>query len=253
MRYYLLFLLFFPFALWGQDTSQTKAKDTLKVKYLLSSDLSVTAGNLKSFTTVNKGQLDLEKRVWGLNTTALFRYGTLEDEINSREFNVSAAASLFPKNRVYGFINGGYEFSFLRGFDNRAFGGAGISFRVFRQENNKLETFFNALYEFTEFNAPIVVDGDTSNTLSTARGVLGWTGTHKVFSKKLIITHAGKFQQSLQNLDNYRFEGNVNLTLPIFSVLSVKTGVQYTYENIVLDDRQNSDFIWTFGVVLTNI
>ncbi len=253
MRYSLLLFLWAPLVLFGQDSTQTKTKDTLKVKYLVSSDLSVTAGNLNSFTTVNKGQLDLEKRVWGLNTTALFRYGTLEDEINSREFNVTAAASLFPKNRVYGFINGGYEFSFLRGFNNRAFGGAGISFRVFRQENNKLETFFNALYEFTEFNAPIAVDGDTSNTLSTARGVLGWTGTHKVFAQKLIITHAGKFQQSLQNLDNYRFEGNVNLTLPIFSVLSVKTGVQYTYENIVLDGRQNSDFIWTFGIVLTNI
>lgn len=253
MRYSLLSLLLVPFTLFGQDSTQTKAKDTLKVKYLVSSDVSVTAGNLNSFTTVNKGQLDLEKRVWGINSTALFRYGTLDDKINSREFNVTTAASLFPKNRVYGFINGGYEFSFLRGFNNRAFGGAGISFRVFRKTNNKLETFFNTLYEFTEFNEPIVVDGDSSMTLSTARGVLGWTGTHKVFSQKLIITHAGKFQQSLQNLDNYRFEGNVNLTLPIFSVLSVKTGVQYTYENIVLDGRQNSDFIWTFGIVLTNI
>jgi hypothetical protein len=235
------------------DPDSTRTRDTLIVKYRLASDLNITAGNLNSINSINNGQLDLEQRILGIRAMAGYRYGILEGDKNAEEFTSAIALNLFPKNRVYGFVNGGVESSFLRAFDFRGFAGAGASFRVLRSEDQKFEPFVNFLYEYTDFNAPILVQGDSTEILQVFRAVLGWTGTHKLFKQKLIITHNSRFQQSLQDLDNFRFEGGINFLMPVFKILSFRTGLSYTYENVVITGRQKTDFIWTFGVLLSNI
>jgi hypothetical protein len=227
--------------------------DPLIIKYRLSSDISITAGNLNSINTVNTGQVDIEKRVFGFKGVAGFRYGILEGEKNAEEFNSAMSTSLFPKRAVYGFVNGGVEKSFLRRFDFRGFGGAGISFRALNSDNQKFEPYLNMLYEYTDFNQKILVGGDSSEILQVFRAVIGWTGTHKFGKDKFVVTHSGRFQQSLQDLNNFRFEGGVNFLMPVFKILSIRTGMNYTYENIVITGRMKSDFLWTFGILLTNI
>lgn len=234
------------------DTSKAK-KDPLRVRYLLSSDFSFTLGNLVSFTTVNKGQLELEKRVIGFKFLAGYRYGTLDSVVNSNELNLSTYLSLFPQNRVYGFINGGFETSFLRSIKFRAYGGLGAGFRVIKTETHEFEPYVNFLYEFNRYDTPLPDDTIAPYDLQTFRGVVGWTGLHKVFKKKLIITHNFKYTQSLTIANNFRLEGNFNMALPIFKVFSIKTGVSVTYENVVPTGRKQTDFIWTIGAVLTNI
>jgi len=237
----------------GNDPDSTKTRDSLVIKYRLASDLNITAGNLNSINSINNGQIDLEQRVVGIRAMAGYRYGILEGDKNAEEFTSALAFNLFPKNRVYGFVNGGVESSFLRAFDFRGFTGAGASFRVLRSENQKFEPFVNLLYEYTDFNSPILVQGDSTEIVQMVRAVLGWTGTHKLFKQKLIITHNSRFQQSLQDPDNFRFEGGVHFLMPVFKILSFRTGMNYTYENVVITGRQKTDFIWTFGVLLTNI
>ncbi len=230
-------------------------KDPLVVRYLISSDISLTAGNLFSFTTVNKGQLELEKRVIGAKFVVNYRYGFLDSTKNviNNELLTSALISLFPKKRVYGFINGGYEFSLLRGIKNRAFGGLGANFRVVDMENQKFEPYVNVLYEYNKYLTPIVFGDDTTDVVQTARGVVGWTGLHKVAKGRLIITHDARYSQSLQVANNFSVAGNVALTVPIFKILSAKTAFGATYENVVPTGRKKADFIWTFGIVLSNI
>ncbi len=244
------FLLSFPTAVFANDDA---SKDTLRIKYNLSSDWNISSGNLNSFVTQNRGTLDLEKRVFGVKTMVMYRYGTLNGVENANEFNSLVTLSLFPRNKFYGFVNGGVESSFLRGFNLRSFGGAGVTWRALNSDKHKLEPFTNLMYEFTRFKTPIIVNEDTTNNLNTLRAVVGWTGTHKMISGKFIITHGARFQQSTIDINNFRVESNVSIAIPIIKILSVKTGATYTYENVVLPGRQNSDFVWTFGIALSNI
>lgn len=246
-------ILFMAGNLFAQVDTIVKPKDSLTVKYLLSSDFTFTTGNVESFNTVNKGQLELERRVIGWKLLAGYRYGLVDSTVNANELTVATFINFFPQNRVYGFINGGFEFSFLRGVQYRGYGGAGAGFRVVKDDVNEFEPYINILYEYTKFQDPIVINGDTTDIRQTARGVIGWTGLHKVFKKRLVITHNAKYQQSLQTLNDFRFDASVTLALPVFKILSVKTGAGFTYENIVIEGRKRGDFVFTFGILLTNI
>jgi len=244
--------LFFGTELCANITDSTAAKDTLRIKYLLSGDFSVSAGNLSSINTVNQGKLNLEKRVFALKNAVQYRYGIIDTITNANEFSATTSLSLFPQKRVSGFVNGGFESSLLRAFQARALSGAGVSFRAFNNEKNKLEPFVNLSYEYTLFNDSIVVENIKRLDLQTIGMVAGWTGNHKFFKNNVAVVHAAKFQQSLINTANYRFDSNLSITVPIFSVFSFRTGAQITYENIVISTRRNLDFLWTFGVSLSN-
>lgn len=249
-----LALLFLPmFQLQAGGPGEDVRKDTTLIKYLLSSDLTITSGNLNSIVTINRGSFEMEKKVYGIKTTAMYRYGFLDGTLNSNEFNSLISISLYPRKKLYAFLNGGLESSYLRGFNYRAFGGVGMTWRAINTEKQKLEPFLNLNYEQTQFRSPVLFNNDSTDLVQTLRGVLGWTGTHKVFADKLLITHGAKFQQSLQDPSNFRFDFNSSFSVPIFKFFSIKTGITYTYENIVLPERVNSDFVWTFGVILTNM
>lgn len=254
MKKSLLFLvLLLPPILHAQtDTAQPK-KDPLIIKYLVSSDFTFTLGNLNSFTTINKGQLDLERRVIGSKMMAQYRYGVIDSTVNSNELTTSLMISLFPQNKVYGFVNGGFETSFLRGISYRGYGGLGAGFRVIKTESHQFEPYINFIYEYNKYREPIEVTPDTSFVLQTFRGVIGWTGIHKVIKNKMAIAHNFKYQQSLTKAENFRFEGNIAITYPIIKILAVKAGFTGTYENVVPDARKNADFIWTIGIALSNL
>jgi hypothetical protein len=254
MKSYLsVFVICFPIFIYSQNNASEQKVDSLRIKYQVSSDFTFTLGNLRSFTTINKGQLDIEKRVIGSKISAEYRYGIIDTTVNSNELIASLQLSFFPKHRVYGFINGGLESSFLRGIAYRGYGGLGVGVRVIKTEQHTFEPFLNVLYEYNRYRDPIQVAPDTNYVLQTVRAVVGWTGLHKVINNKMVITHNFKYQQSLQNAQNFRFEGSVSFRYPIIKILSVKAGFTGTFENVVPTGRRQEDFIWTIGLVLTNL
>ena len=252
-RVFLLILFFVSgLRLFANPTDTSAAKDSLRIKYLVSSDFSISGGNLSSINTVNQGKFNLEKRVFALKNVVQYRYGIIDTITNANEFTANSSLSLFPLKRVSGFVNGGFESSLLRAFQARAISGAGVSFRVLNQEKNKWEPFVNLSYEYTLFNDSIVVNNIKQLDLQTVGMVVGWTGNHKFFKNDVAVVHAAKFQQSLINTSNFRFDSNLSITVPLFSVFSFKTGAQVSYENIVISTRRNLDFLWTFGISLSN-
>ncbi len=254
MKKSLLFLiLLLPLIIYAQTDTVLPKKDPLVIKYLVSSDFTFTLGNLNSFTTINKGQLDLERRVIGSKIMAQYRYGIIDSTVNSNELTTSLMISLFPQNRVYGFVNGGFETSFLRGIAYRGYGGLGAGFRVIKTESHQFEPYINFIYEYNKYRDPIQITPDTSFVLQTFRGVIGWTGLHKVIKNKMAIAHNFKYQQSLTKAENFRFEGNIVVSYPIIKILAVKAGFTGTYENVVPDGRKKADFIWTIGIALSNL
>lgn len=233
--------------------SQAAKKDsTLTFKYLLSSDWTFTFGNVNSFISVNQAQFAVEQRVIGAKLLARYRYGELETVTNYNEFYTNADLLFFPKNRVYGFLNGGAEFSFLRGINLRAWGGAGAGFKILNTDDHKFEPTVSFSYEYNNYSSPVVYRGDTTNIIHTAIANIGWTGSHKFFKGKLLLVHNFKWIQDMLFAENFKFDGGFTLAVPIIKNLSVKTAIQGSYQNLVPAPRRNADLIWTVGLAWGN-
>lgn len=239
-----------PKAFSQADTS--KPADPLVIKYMLSSDWNFTWGNLNSFLTVNQGQLSMEKRVIGFKLTALYRYGEIETVATNNEFLTNLDIQLFPKNRVYGFLNGGAEFSLLRGVTFRAWAGAGAGFKVLDKEDHKFVPTVAFNYEYTKLNAPIVYRGDSTDAINTANAIVGWTGNHNFFKGKLVLIHNFKWTQDMLSGENFRFNGGFTLSVPIVKNLSAKTGIIGSYQNVVPSPKLSADLVWTIGLAYSN-
>lgn len=232
----------------------TKPKDTtLTIKYLISSDWTFTFGNLNSFITVNQGQLNIEQRVIGTKLLARYRYGVLDSVVNNNEFYTNLDVLLFPKNRVYGFANGGFEFSFLRGINARAWGGLGAGFKVLNNDMHKFEPTVAFNFEHNSFANPVLYRGDSTFTVNTAIANIGWTGSHKFFKDKLRIVHNFLWTQDMLYATNYKFTGGLTISVPVIKNLTVKTSVLGSYNNVVPADKKPGDLIWTIGVAWGNI
>jgi len=236
--------------------SQTdiKPKDTtLVIKYLISSDWTFTWGNLNSFITVNQGQLNIEQRIIGSKTLVRYRYGELAGITNYNEFYGNQEISFFPKNRVYAFVNGGAEFSLLRGVNLRAWGGAGAGFKVVNNDDHKFEPIVSFNYEYNNYSTPILYRGDSTMIVHTGIANVGWTGSHKFFRGRLVLAHNFLYTQDLLYADNFKFNGGFNLSVPIIRNLMVKTSLLGSFQNVVPADKKQGDLIWTIGVAWGNL
>lgn len=251
----LIFLLGFIFLGSASAFSQaTKAKDsTLTFKYLISSDWTFTFGNLNSFITVNQAQFAVEQRVIGAKLTARYRYGAIEGVQNYNEFYSNAELMFFPKNRVYGFMNGGAEFSFLRGVNLRAWGGLGAGFKVLNNEDHIFEPVVSINYEYNNYTTPILYRGDSTTIVHTGIANVGWTGSHKFFKGKLMLVHNFKYTQDLLFATNFKFDGGFTLTVPVIKHFMVKTAIVGSYQNVVPATKKQSDLIWTIGLAWGNM
>lgn len=246
----------------AQTTTTEKPADPLVIKYQLSSDFTGTFGNTESFLTVNQGILSLYKSFLETKFTARYRYGVLRDnsigsidtfKVNNNEFYFDVMMKLFPKNRVYGFVTGGFEFSFLRGVNYRAWGGAGAGFKVLTSDDHKFEPTIGVNYELTGYQTPIVYRNDTVNTVSTMVANAGWTGTHKFFKGKLVLTHDYKFILDVFATDNWRFDGGFGIAVPVVKNLNIKAALRGSYMNIVPTPKRNADMAITLGVSWGNL
>src|SRR5688572_26805472 len=155
--------------------ANTRKKDsTLVIKYLIGSDWNFTFGNVNSYISVNQAQFDLQQQVIGTKLQVRYRYGELESITNYNEFYSNAELILFPKNRVYAFLNGGAEFSFLRSVDLRAWGGLGAGFKVWNTVEHNFEPTVSVNYEYNKYSAPILYRGDSVDIVHTVVANLGW-------------------------------------------------------------------------------
>ena len=248
----LIFLFLGSICTYSQIINSKPKDTTVTVKYLLSSDWTFTFGNYNSFITVNQGQLAVEQRIIGAKILSKYRYGAVEGVTNYNEFYVNADLLFFPKNTVYGFANGGLEFSFLRGVNLRAWGSLGVGFKVLNQNDHKFEPTITLNYEHSDFESPVLYRGDSTTLIETIITSIGWTGSHKFFKDKLLIVHNYKWSQDLLFATNYKFDGGVTLAVPIIKKLMVKTSLIGSYQNIVPINKKQGDLIWTIGFAWGN-
>jgi hypothetical protein len=238
----------------GLFAQVTKPKDsTITFKYLISSDFTFTFGNVNSFINVNQGQLDFEQKIIGTRVLVRYRYGELEKKVNYNEFYSNADLMFFPKHRVYGFLNGGAEFSLLRGVDLRAWGGLGAGFKVLNDVEHNFEPTVGISYEYNRYSIPVVYRGDSTNIINTVVTNIGWTGSDKFFNGKLVLVHNFKWVQDMIFAANYKFSGGFTLGVPVIKNLMFKTSILGSYQNVVPEGKKQGDLIWTIGLSWGNI
>lgn len=235
-------------------SQNTKSKDTtLTFKYLISSDWTFTFGNLNSFITVNQAQFNVEQRIIGATVLARYRYGAIEGVQNYNEFYSNAELKFFPKNRVYAFMNGGAEFSFLRAVNLRAWGGLGAGFKVLDIEDHKFEPTISFNYEYNNYYTPVLYRGDSIDVVHTAIANIGWTGSHKILKGKMSLVHNFLYNQDLLFASNFKFNGGFTLGYQVYKSLMVKTSIAGSYQNVVPADKKQGDLIWTIGLAWGNL
>jgi hypothetical protein len=68
----------------------------------------------------------------------------------------------------------------------------------------------------------------------------------------MILTHESYFQPSLEESDNYRWQADFGLELPIWSFLNFKINYLHTFESIVIENQKREDQFLTFGFTIKN-
>ena len=66
----------------------------------------------------------------------------------------------------------------------------------------------------------------------------------------MILNHESYFQPSLEEGNNFRWQADVGLELPIWKFLSFKINYRHTFESIVIENQNQEDRFLTFGLTL---
>lgn len=246
MKKLLFFLLAFPLLLY----SQINESDTLRVKAQLALSGVWQEGNVE--TQIFRAKQGLTYRPlngWVVKSQNSYVYqafgGTKADEdILSLNF-----LYLNPERRLYPQVLGFVSTNFRRAIDLRYLLGMGITYQLMEKKNQWLKFSISSEFEKTKFNQSDFNQSqyNGSSSISTWRGTLWINGRYALLDKKLVLTHESFLQPSLQSSDNYRWQADLGLEIPLVKYLNFKINCLHAFESIVIEGQQREDQFLTFG------
>ena len=246
MKKLLFFLLAFPLLLY----SQINESDTLRVKAQLALSGVWQEGNVE--TQIFRAKQGLTYRPfngWVVKSQNSYVYqafgGTKADEdILSLNF-----LYLNPERRLYPQVLGFVSTNFRRAIDLRYLLGMGITYQLMEKKNQWLKFSISSEFEKTKFNQSDFNQSqyNGSSSISTWRGTLWINGRYALLDKKLVLTHESFLQPSLQSSDNYRWQADLGLEIPLVKYLNFKINYLHAFESIVIEGQQREDQFLTFG------
>lgn len=249
MKKALLYFLFVSIVM----NAQINESDTLNLK----ADLSLTgfwqSGNVETLIFRAKSSVSFKpwkKAVFKTQNSYVYQeFGkTKADEdilsLNFLYFN--------PKKKLYPLLLGFISTNFRREIKLRYLFGGGVSYNLIRKKENWLKLSLTSEYERTNFNNFNFnySEYDGSKSINTFRTTIWTKGRYTLFKKKLIFTHENYFQPSLEKNNNYRWQADFGLELPVWSFLNFKVNYLHTYESIVIENQKQEDKFLTFGITL---
>lgn len=248
MKKLLFFLFFLPMVLVAQiDESK---RDTLTLKAKLSLTGIWQRGNV--ITSIFRARSDVSYKPWRKwvfktqNTYVYQAFGRIKADEDALSLNF---LYFNPEQRVYPFILGIASTSFRREIDLRYLLGAGFTVNLLKEGENWLKFSLSSEYEQTDFdradfNRPIY---NNDSSIHTFRGTLWVNGRHHLFDSKLVLTHESYLQPSLERSDNYRWQTDISVALPLWKFLDFKVNYLHAFESIVVTSQQQQDQFLTFG------
>lgn len=159
---------------------------------------------------------------------------------------------LNPEKKIYPQLLGFLSTNFRREIDLRYLFGAGVTFQLLKKKKDWLKLSITTEYENTNFKKTIfnktAYNGDA--TINTIRGTIWMNGKYHLFKDKLIFSHESYFQPSLEQGNNYRWQLDLNLELPVWKFLNFKINYLRSFESVVIKGQKEEDRFLTFGLTL---
>ena len=142
--------------------------------------------------------------------------------------------------------------NFRREIDLRSLFGAGVTFQVLSKKKNWLKLSLSSEYEQTDFTETNFnfSEYDGSESINTFRATAWINGKYYLFKNKIILNHESYFQPSLERGNNFRWQADVGIELPLLKFLNFKINYRHTFEGIVIEDQKQEDRFLTFGFTL---
>lgn len=242
-------LIISPFFL----SAQINESDTLNFK----ADLSLTGfyqgGNVETFIFRAKSNMTLKPlRQWVFKTQNSYVYQEFGKQKADEDILSLNFLYLNPERKLYPLVLGFFSTNYRREIEMRYLLGGGITYQFFNKDDSWLKIALSSEYESTLFNKTNfnIAEYNGNNTINTYRGTVWVNGKYHLFKKKMIISHEVYYQPSLEKSNNYRWQADLGLELPIWKYLNFKINYIYTNESIVIANQKQEDTILTFGFTI---
>ncbi|HEY5687117.1 MAG TPA: DUF481 domain-containing protein [Yeosuana sp.] len=249
MKRILYYLLIFPVLL----SAQINESDTLSVKASLSITGFYQGGNVE--TLIFRAKTDLSFKPWKnwvFKNQNSYVYQAFDKEKADEDILSLNFLYLNPERKVYPFVLGFVSTNFRREIDLRYLLGAGVTFQILNKKNDWLKLSISSEYEQTNFSETNFnySEYDGSKSINTLRSTVWVNGKYHVLKEKIILNHEIYFQPSLEHSNNFRWQADVGLELPVWKHLNFKINYRHTFESIVIENQKQEDRFLTFGFTL---
>lgn len=249
MKKALFIFLLFPFCV----SAQIDESDTLKLKANLSLTGFLQGGNVQTVIFRAKSEVSYKPwDKWVVKTRNSYVYQEFGGEKADEDILSLNFLYFNPSQKIYPLVLAFVSTNFRREIDWRSLFGAGITFQVLNKKNNWLKLSISSEYEQTEFKKSDFNRSEYNGRqfINTFRGTIWVNGKYHLFEKKVVISHESYFQPSLEQGDNYRWQADINLEVPIWKFLNFKVNYQHTFERIVIEGQSQEDRFLTAGFTL---
>jgi hypothetical protein len=234
-------------------SAQINESDTLNLKAKLSLTGFFQGGNVQTF--IFRARTDLsfkpsKKLVFKTQNSYVYQeFGKekADEDILSLNF-----LYFNPQRKIYPLLLAFVSTNFRREIDLRSIFGAGVSFQLYEVEKDWLKFSVTSEYEQTRFNRTLfnLTEYNGDESINTLRGTIWLSGKYHLFKNKVIINHESYYQPSLENSNNYRWQADLGLELPLWKFLNFKINYLHTFESIVIENQKREDSILSFGFTL---
>lgn len=249
MKKLLYYFLIFPIFL----SAQINESDTLKVKASLSITGFYQGGNVETLIFRAKTDLSFKPwKKWVFKNQNSYVYQAFDKKKADEDILSLNFLYLNPERKIYPFVLGFVSTNFRREIDLRSLIGAGVTFQIHNKKDDWLKLSISSEYEQTDFSETDFnfSEYDGNESINTFRGTIWVNGKYYLFKKKVILNHEVYFQPSLEKGNNFRWQGDLGLELPIKKYLNFKINYRNTFESIVIENQKQQDRFLTFGFTL---
>ena len=227
--------------------------DSLKLKANLSLTGFWQGGNVQTLIFRAKSEINYKPwEKWVFKTRNSYVYQQFGKEKADEDILSLNFLYFNPERKFYPLALGFISTNFRREIDLRYLVGAGVTYQVFNKEKSWLKMSLTSEYERTEFSETNFnrSEYDGIASINTFRATIWVNGKYQLFKNKLILTHESYYQPSLERGNNYRWQADLGLELPVWKFLNFKINYLHTFESIVIEGQKQEDQFLTLGFTL---
>lgn len=246
MKKKIVIVLLFPILV----NAQINESDSLKFKANLQLTGFLQTGNVE--TLIFRAKSDVSLKLWN-NTIFKTQNSYIYQEFGKEKADEDILSLNFlyfnPERKIYPFVLGFFSTNFRREINSRYLVGGGLTYNILNKKKNWLKASLSLEFENTDFkNTNFNISSyNGMNEINAFRSTIWVNGKYYLFKDKLILTHENFFQPSLEEGENYRWQSDIGIELPVWKFLNCKVNYLRTFESLVVINQKREDSFLTLG------